>query len=55
MQMVELDRNCLAPESVSLTTTQPSLWASIEVCKEEIMKGLDEEFEFVPGISRETL
>lgn len=46
--MIDLDPNHLACESVFLTTTQPSLWASIEVHERKIKKGLVEEFEFVP-------
>lgn len=52
--MVELDSNGLAPESVSFTTTQTGLWASTEVCKEKITKGLFMGCEFVPGSSEET-
>lgn len=48
--MVELDSKCLPPESV-----QHFLWASMEVCKVQIMKDLVKEFEFVPECSEETL
>lgn len=47
--MVELDSNGLPAESV-----QRFLWASIEVSKEQVSKGLLKEFKFVPGCSEET-